>query len=511
MNNLPLDATFLHQLIRDLLTENETLKAQLALLKAKTFGSSSEKTQKAIEDLELRIEENDVHALYAKGQPSLSEPDNEAPAQASEKGTPKRKKLPEDLPRKTIVLEPNPICPGCGSKDFRKISDDISEVLDYIPSSFIVKRTVRPRCACCHCETIVQADLSNTIDKGKAGPGLLAHVMIQKYADHLPLYRQSEIFEREGIDISRSTMAGWVQQCSRLLDPLMQRLRDHVFSGTHIHGDDTIVKVLAPDLGKTKTGRIWTYVRDERPCGDPSPPAACYFYSPDRTGERPREHLKTFTGVLHADAYSGYDALYKPTENQTGSPSAARITEAACWAHARRKFYEVTVTNDKATIALGILNDISEIYRIEADISGLSPEDRVAKRQELSKPLVLKLFKTMETTYSKLPPKGETAKAIAYALNLREALQRFLDDGRIDIDNNAAERALRSIAVGRKNWLFAGSDRGGVAAANFYTLIETLKLNNMNPWTYLQKVFDIIQDHHVSKLDELLPWNIKLE
>lgn len=319
------------------------------------------------------------------------------------------------------------------------------------------------------------------------------------------MYRQSQIYEREGIELSRSTMASWAGQCARLLQPLVVELRRSIFASGQIHGDDTPVKVLAPGLGKTKTGRIWAYVRDGRPYGDITPPAVCYFYSADRKGERPNEHLQNFTGVLHADAYAGYNKLYISDKNPE-----ATITEAACWAPTRRKFYEITVTNDKANIAIGVLAEIGKMYKIEEEIKGLEPTQRLEQRQQKSKEIVQKLFMSIKKAYSELPKKSSTAKAIAYALNNQEALMRFLGDGKIEVDNNAAERAMRTIAVGRKNWLFAGSDNGGHTAASIYSLIETAKLNGLNPWQYLQKVLDTIQDYNSAKIAELLPWNIKL-
>lgn len=261
---------------------------------------------------------------------------------------------------------------------------------------------------------------------------------------------------------------------------------------------------MAPGLGKTKTGRIWTYVRDGRPYGDITPPAVCYFYSPDRKSARPAEHLQSFNGVLHADAYSGYNRLYNNTNPE------AIITEAACWAHARRKFYEITVANDKANIALWVLEQISNIYKIEAAIKGLTPERRMEHRQEKTKALVDQLFIDFKKYRKDLPTKSTTAQAISYALNNEAALLRFLNDGKIEIDNNAAERAMRPIAVGRKNWMFAGSDNGGHTAAGIYSLIETAKMNNINPFLYLQKVLNTIQDHNSNRLADLLPWNITL-
>lgn len=485
--------------INELQSENKFLKEQLGLLRAKKFGKSSEKLDRQIELLELKIEEGEQ-------QSTIAIPAEEAAGIGREKQKPKRQKLPEHLPRTDIVLNPEPLCPECGGEEFRKIADDISETLEYVPSSFKVNRYIRPRCACVNCEKIVQAYVpSKTIAKGKAGSGLLAHIIVQKYCNHLPLYRQSQMYAREGIEISRSTMASWVGQCSKLLNPLIECIKESIFESGQIHGDDTPIRVLSPGIGKTKTGRLWAYVRDGRPHGTMTPPAVCYYYSPDRKGERPLAHLKNFNGVLHADAYAGYDKLYVDK-----GVAEEKISEAACWAHTRRKFYDITVMNDKANIAYTVLDYIGELYCIEAKIRGLDPVKRLEQRQEKTKILVERLFAYLKKSYGELPRKSTTAQAIAYALNNQVALMRFLDDGKIEIDNNAAERAMRSIALGRKNWLFAGSDAGGEAAATMYTLIETVKLNGINPWDYLRTVLDIIQDHPSNKIAELLPWNIKL-
>ncbi len=527
LNNLPSDVPVLHKMLaalnnniqslitenqllttgnQSLTTENQSLREQLALLKAKRYGKSSEKLDKQIEEVELKIEENEL-ILGFKTEPNNANSDKSIVTSNDSKQKPKRQKLPDHLPREDVVLKPVEQCPGCGGVEFRKISDDISETLEYVPSSFKEIRHVRPRCACTHCEKIVQAYApSKAIDKGKAGAGLLAHILIQKYCNHLPLYRQAQIYEREGVEISRTTMASWAGQCARLLEPIAKAIQQFVFASKQIHGDDTPVRVLAPGIGKTKIGRIWTYVSDGRPHGDKFPVAVCYFYSPDRKGTRPLEHLKDFTGVLHADAYAGYDQLYINEEK-----AAAKIEEAACWAHMRRKFYEVTIANDKANIAIAILEQIGEIYGIEANIRGLEPDKRLEARSKQSKVLVENLFAGFRKAYEQLPKKSSTAKAIAYALNNQKALMRFLDNGKIEIDNNTAERAMRSIAIGRKNWLFAGSDSGGHTAAIIYSIIETAKLNNINPWKYMQKVLATIQDYKAHKIADLLPWNIILE
>jgi transposase len=507
LNNLPSDPKLLQQIITDLSAENLSLKNQLSLLKAKRFGKSSEKLDKQISDLELKIEEEEESNCNKVIDSILEESGTN---KEKERNKPKRNPLPSHLPREDKVLNPNPICPQCGSDDLRKISDDISETLDYIPASFKVIRTVRPRCACKGCENIVQAEVpEKPISKGKAEPGLLAHILVQKYCNHLPYYRQSEIYEREEkIILSRSTMASWGGQCSLLLGIIVDEIKKEVFASSHIHGDDTILKVLAPDLGKTKTGRLWVYARNGKNYGSDIPAAICYFYSPDRKGIRPQEHLKDYKGVFHADAYPGYDKLYITADNK--NPDAT-ITESACWAHTRRKFYEVTVTNDKASIALEVLTRIGSIYKIEEDIRGRPPEERLKERQGKSKSLIDELFKRLKYLKNKLPNKSTTAKAIQYTLNNEDALQRFLDDGKIEIDNNAAENAMRPIALGRKNWLFAGSDNGGRTAANIYTITETCKINKINPQKYLAKVLSVIQGYKVKNIDELLPWNVKLD
>jgi len=508
LKNLSSEPDILHKMICVLSTkvlslteENQSLKDQLTLLKAKRFGKSSEKLDKQIEELERRIESDELDFLDEDNKAKLNQD-----TKTNRQHNSKRLKIPEHLPREDIILNPDPKCPDCGSGEFRKIADDISETLEHIPASFKVIRHIRPRCACTNCDKIVQAFApSKAIDKGKAGSGLLAHIMIQKYCNHLPMYRQSQMYEREGVEISKNTMTGWAAQCARLLNPLIDALKKSLFASEYLHGDDTPIKVLAPGLGKTKTGRIWAYVRDGRPCGKDTPPAVVYYYSPDRKGERPQSHLSDFSGVLHADAYAGYDNLYISDKNPE-----ATISEAACWAHTRRKFYEVTVANDKANIAISVLEQISEIYKVESDIRGLDPDQRLRRRQEKAKDLVEQLFSNLRKCRTNLPQKSGTVKAINYAMNNQAALMRFLEDGQIEIDNNAAERAMRSIALGRKNWMFAGSDKGGNTAANIYSLIETAKLNNINPSLYLKKVFDLIQDYNSNKLHELLPWNITL-
>jgi transposase len=473
--------------------ENNTLKEQLKILRAKQYGKSSEKTKKKIDELEQKIEENAIELALRLNKKSKSTDEEKKINKA------KRQKFPEDLEREEIIIEAPSECPKCGGVEFRKISDDTSETLEYI-----VKKYIRPRCACKSCETIVQAEVpTKAIEKGKAGFGLLANILIQKYDDHLPLYRQNEILERAGIEIPRSTMAGWVASCAQLLEPIVEEIKKAVFASSEIHGDDTPIKVLEPGLGRAKIGRIWTYVLDGRPHGSEVPAAVCYFYSPDRKGERPASHLVDFKGTLHADAYAGYKNLYQSVKYPDNE-----INEAACWAHTRRKFYEITLANPDANIANQVLEIIGKLYKVEEEIRGLSPEKRKERRIHNSSELINELFTCFKKVLPKLAQKGSTALAIKYAMNNEIALKRFLTDGKIEIDNNAAERALRAIAIGRKNWLFAGSDNGGKAAANIYTVIETAKMNGLNPEAYLKKILSEIQDHNSQKVAELLPWNI---
>jgi len=326
---------------------------------------------------------------------------------------------------------------------------------------------------------------------------LLAHVLVAKYCDHQPLYRQAEMYAREGVGLERSTLADWVGGSSRLLEPLVEALRRHVMSAGKLHADDTPVPVLAPGNGKTKTGRLWTYVRDDRPAGNSTPAAVWFAYSPDRRGEHPREHLRGFQGILQADAYAGFHHLYDGGE----------IQEAACWAHVRRKFYELQVAH-ASPLAAEALQRIGELYAIEGEIRGRPPDERLQVRTSRAAPLLDSLHQWLQATLAKVSKKSEIAVAIRYALGRWRALLRYAEDGHIEIDNNAAERALRAVALGRKNYLFAGSDSGGERAAAIYSLIGTAKLNGLDPEAYLRQVLDRIADHPINRIEELLPWNL---
>jgi transposase len=468
------------------------LKLVIEKLRHRLFGSKSEKLAAELDQLELDLEERETTQ-------SAAVQEIEVPAaDPGSRQKPHRKPLPESLPREVITYFPqDACCPGCGGA-LEQFGEDVSEQLERIPATFKVIRHVRPKFACARCERVIEAPAPpRPIERGLAGPALLAHVLVAKYGDHQPLYRQSEMYAREGVDLDRSTLAGWVGASSVLLAPLVDALRDHVLAAEKIHADDTPVPVLAPGLGKTKTGRLWTYVRDDRPAGSDTPPAVWFAYSPDRKGEHPRTHLKSFNGALQADAYAGFHHLY-------GDGS---IYEVACWAHTRRKFHEIHVLHASPTTTEA-LNRIGALYAIEEEARGKPAELRCEARQARAKPLLDDLRTWMEKTLRQLSPKSETAAAIRYALSRWKALTRYAADGRLEIDNNAAERALRTVALGRKNYLFAGSDAGGERAAAIYALIGSAKLNGLDPELYLRSVLGTIAAHPVRRIAELLPWNI---
>ena len=475
--------------------EIEHLKLLIAKLRRMQFGRKSEKLDRQIEQLELRLDE--LQATQAENTAASHTPAGVAPV-ATVAVKPTRRPLPEHLPREVRrYLPKQAACPDCGG-ELKLLGEDVSEILEYVPERFKVIRQVRPKLACAGCERIVQAEApSRPIQRGVAGPGLLAHVLVSKYCDHLPLYRQSEIFARQGVELERSTLADWVGGTSRLLEPLVEVLRRHVMAGGKLHADDTPVPVLAPGNGKTKTGRLWTYVRDDRPAGDATPAAVWFAYSPDRKGEHPRAHLGNFTGTLQADGYAGFDAVY-----ETG-----RIQEAACWAHVRRKFYDLHVAH-KSPVAAEAMERIAALYAIEKEIRGHPADQRREVRNARARPLLDSLKQWLEETLGKLSRKSDTALAVRYALSRWDALLRYVDDGRLEIDNNPAERALRTVALGRKNYLFAGSDAGGERAAAIYSLIGTAKLNSLDPEFYLRNVLARIADHPINHIEELLPWNL---
>jgi transposase len=466
----------------------EKLKLEIARLKRMQFGRSSERLGERIEQLELIVE--DLEASQAQTRPA-------SPPPVSEKRSPVRKSLPTHLPRETVRHEPDANCPDCGSA-MKTIGEDIAEMLEFVPAHFKVIQHVRPRLACRCCERIVQVPApSRPIDRGIPGPALLAHVLVSKYADHLPLYRQAGIYARAGVELERSTLADWVGAAARLLDPLVAALRNHVLGGHKLHADDTPVPVLQPGRGTTKTGRLWTYVRDDRPAGDAVPPAVWFQYSPDRKALRPVEHLKHFAGILQADGYAGFDQLY----------ATGRVIEAACWAHVRRKFYDIHQASASPLAAQAIAR-IGKLYEIEREIRGKRLDERRAVRQARAGPLLEDLRQWLQASLSMVSGKSAIPVAIKYALARWTALTRYVDDGRIEIDNNSAERAIRDVALGRKNWMFAGSDAGGERAAAIYSLLGTAKLNGLDPEHYLRAVLERIADHPIKRVEELLPWRV---
>jgi transposase len=468
--------------------ELEKLRFEIACLKRTKYGRSSERLDTQIAQMQLTLE--DLEATLAET------PEPLRPVPKAPPVKPMRRALPAHLPREDVVHDSACTCPACGGT-LRRLGEDVSEMIEYVPGRYKVLRHVRPKFSCAACQKIVQASApSRPIARGLAGPSFLAHVLVSKYADHLPLYRQSQIYAREGLDLDRSTLADWVGGASELLEPLVRSLGRYVMSATKLHGDDTPVPVLCPGRGTTKQGRLWTYVRDDRPAASYEPPAVLFRYSPDRKGERPKAHLAPFTGVLQADAYAGFDRLY-----------GERIQEAACWAHVRRKFYDIHVAH-ASPIAAEALDRIGRLYGIETEIRGRPPDERAAVRQARAGPELEALHAWLHTTVTQLSKKSELAVAIRYALSRWSALTRYRDDGRLEIDNNAAERALRAVALGRKNWLFAGSDEGGERAAAIYSLLGTAKLNELNPEAYLRHVLERIADHPINRIEQLLPWNV---
>ena len=466
----------------------ERLKLELARLRRMQFGRSSEKLSERIEQLELIVEEFEASAAQKTQAAASPRPPARKPV---------RKPLPEHLPRETVIQAPDANCPDCGTT-MQRLGEDVAEMLEYVPARFKVIRQVRPKLSCACCQRIVQVPAPvRPIDRGLPGPGLLAHVAVSKFADALPLYRQAQIYAREGIELERSTLADWLGGVAHLVQPLVDALGRYVLAANKLHADDTPVPVLQPGRGVTKTGRLWTYVRDDRPAGSDDAPAVWFQYSPDRKGERPLTHLQHFAGVLQADGYAGFDRIY----------ARGDVVEAACWAHVRRKFYDIHVTN-ASPIAAEALTRIGALYAIEADLRGRPPDQRRAARQARAGPLLDALHEWLQTTLATVSKKSELAVAMRYAITRWTALTRYRDDGRIEIDNNAAERSLRAVALGRKNYLFAGSDAGGDRAAAFYSLIGTAKLNGLDPEAYLRAVLERIAEHPINRVDELLPWNL---
>lgn len=492
----------------DLDAEIENLKLTIAKLQHGKFGASSERGARLLDQLELQLAELEEqvaqNAAADEIAASLPASSHAEPAGVNEKPMrrrPARRPLPANLPRERVIYPPPAVCPCCSNTSFRKLGADETESLERVPARWKVVVHVREKSACRKCDTIVQAPApSHPIARGRAGPHLLTDIVFGKYRAHQPLNRQSDIYANEGIDLDVSTMADWVGATAAALMPVRDAIEAHVHAAERLHVDDTTVPVLAK--GKCRTGRLWTHVRDDRPFGGEAAPAAVYYYSPNREGEHPEKQLAAYTGIMQADAYAGFNGLY--AQDRQPKP----ITEAGCWAHFRRKFFDLARLR-KAPIAIEAVRRIDEVLAIERDINGKSPEQRLAVRREQSKPLVDKLEEWLREERKKLSLKHPLVKAMDYGLKRWAVFIRFLDDGRICMTNNAAERAVRGIAVGRRNWTFCGSDTGGQRAAVFYTLIETCRMNDVDPHAWLADVLARIADHPALRIDELLPWNWK--
>ncbi|EGA3603560.1 IS66 family transposase [Salmonella enterica] len=480
--------------------EIERLRAQLEKLRRMLFGTRSEKLRRQVEEAEALLKQQEHESDRFSGR----ETDPQVPRQLRQSRH--RRPFPEHLPREINRLEPvETCCPECGGElDF--LGEVSAEQLELVTSALKVIRTVRVKKACTKCDCIVEAPApSRPIERGIAGQGLLARVMVAKFCEHTPLYRLSEILERQhGVILSRVLLSNWIDACCRLLSAVVDELYQYVMSGRKVHVDDTPVKVQAPGTKKTKKGHIWVYVRDDRNAGSSDPPAVWYAYSPDWSGKHTHDHLRHFHGVLQCDGYKGYEALF--SAEREGGP----LMEAACMAHARRGINDVWEPARTSATAEEALSRIGELYAIEKEIRGLPEAERLRVRQNRSKPLLLALYDWMEEKVASASRKDRLPTAFQYLLNRKEALAYFCEDGLAEIDNNAAERALRSVCLGKKNWLFFGNDHGGDRGAMVYSLIETCKLNGINPEAYLRYVLSVLPEWPANRVNELLPWNVEL-
>lgn len=488
------------------------LKLQNAKLRREQYGASAERTERLLAQFELELEDleadaaEDELAAQAAAAKTTTVP-------AFERKKPVRKPFPDHLPRERVVIGAPCSCPACGSDRLSKLGEDVTETLEVVPRSWKVIQTVREKFACRDCEKITQPPAPfHVTPRGWAGPSFLAMLLFDKYGQHQPLHRQAERFASEGVPLSTSTLADQIGAACLALMPIHQLIEAHTFAAERLHGDDTTVPVMAK--GKTITGRLWDYVRDDRPFGGSDPPSVVFYYSPDRRGDRPRGHLSAWSGILQADAYAGFTELY--AVGRKPGP----ILEAGCFAHARRKFFELADVEGAARkksrgekapiifpIALEAVQKLDALFAIERDINGKSPAERLAVRHELSAPLMAELQEWLSAQLARISRNHDVAKAINYMLRRWDAFTRFLADGRVCLSNNAAERSLRCVTLGRKSWLFCGSDRGGQRAAVAYSLIQTCRLNDVDPQAWLADVLARIANHPVSRLDELLPWN----
>ncbi|EXS68073.1 IS66 family transposase [Sphingobium sp. Ant17] len=525
-SDLPEDPALLKALIAQLQAQNtkltttlrahdlvvQALRLQITKLRKQAFGKSSEKIEREIEQLEFALEDVLV-SIAQQGLVTSDQDDSEAQAAAaSAETTPgprpsRRPRVSADTPRQRHELDPGSTCPECGS-ELRLVGEDVSEILEMITAKLQVIEVARPKKSCRCCEKMVQVPApSRPIPGSMAGGSLLAYVLIAKFDDHLPLYRQNEIFARMGADIPRSTLADWCGRSMRILQPVIDRIEASVLGSDILHADDTPIRVLAPErrakgIGKgVMQGRIWGYVCDQRPWAGTAPPGVVYRYAPNWKAEHVLAHLGSASGILQADAYKGYAKLYEPLAD--GEP---RFQEAACFAHWRRDFHDIW-TSQKSEIAHEALERIGQLYDIERKIAGKPADIRRAVRQELSRPKLEALHSWAEKQLTRISTKGDLAKAFRYALGRWHAFSLFIDDGRVAIDNNAAERAVRPICLGKKNWLFAGSETGAETLARAMTLIESAKMNGLDPQAYITDLLNRIHDHKINRIDELLPWN----
>ena len=522
---LPEDPALLKAMIAALQAENarmsatirahdqliQTLRLRIAKLKKQAFGKSSEKVEREIEQLELALEDLLIAAAESVSASTDEDAGDDAPASTSN-GTNERKprrrpRVSDATPRERRELDPGTCCPDCGG-DLRLVGEDVSDMLDLIAAQLRVLQIARLKKSCRRCEKMVQEPApSRPIPGSMASAALLAYILVSKYDDHLPLYRLTEIFARMGADIPDSTLADWCGRAMKVLQPLIEKIEADVMASDVLHADDTPIRVLDKSLrdkglGKgVKKGRIWAYVRDHRPWAGASPPGAVYTFAPDWKEEHVHRHLANTRGILQADGYKGYAKLYEPDPD--GLP---RLREAACWAHLRRDFHDEW-NKTKSEIAREALDRIGALYDIEREITGRSADIRLAARQKHSAPKVGAFFAWAESQLALIPGKSDLAKAFRYGLSRRASFSLFLEDGRVAIDNNPAERALRPIGIGRKNWLFAGADTGAETLARAMTIIETAKMNGLDPQAYLADILARVHDHKINRLDELLPWN----
>jgi transposase len=484
------------------------LSLEIEKLRRTLYGVRSERKERLIDQLEMQLEDAEADATEDELAAERSAPSTLV--KSFERRRPARKPFPEHLLRERIVVAASQSCPCCGSTKLSKLGEDVTETLEVVPRQWKVIQTVRERFSCRQCEAITQPPAPfHVTPRGFAGPSLLAMILFEKFGQHQPLNRQSERYACEGVALSLSTLADQVGACAAALRPLHALIEAHVLAAERLHGDDTTVPILAK--GQTETGRVWVYVRDDRPFGGKDPPAALFYASRDRTREHPERHLSGYAGILQADAFGGYNRLYLPDRKP------GLIVEALCWSHARRKFFELADIAANARrgksappispIALEAVKRIDALFDIERQINGLTAEERLRARRKESAALVAGLEDWMRAERAKLSRHAAVAKAIDYMLTRWGAFTRFLHDGRICLTNNAAERALRGLALGRKSWLFAGSERGAERAALMYTLIQTAKLNNVDPQAWLADVLARIADTPQTQISELLPWN----